>query len=111
MLSFLKEYWFLISGLLIPVLSYFIGKYKLKVKRLNIANKKQDEDIDLIKSGLCAMLRQCLYNAFESYESRGYCPFEAKETLSELYKMYHLLGGNSFITAMYHKCLELPNHK
>jgi hypothetical protein len=103
-MGFIRDYWFLISGVVIPILSYVIGKYQTILK-------KQKEDMLLIKNGMCSLQRDALLKACEKYRARGFCPMEAKETLNEMYISYHALGGNSFITEMIRQINLLPEHE
>lgn len=103
-LNFLSDYWFLISGVLIPIGTFFIGKYKSK-------NLKLTHDITLLKKGMCAMQREILLKNCETYLTRGWCTFEEKESLNALYEAYHNLGGDSFITDMVKQVNKLPIRK
>lgn len=62
----------------------------------------------LTKQSLLTMQRNSLMRSCSEYISRGYATMEEKATISEQYKSYHDLGGNSFITDMVEQVKELP---
>lgn len=101
-MEIIKEYWFLISGVIIPVATYLVGYYKNKV------NKKESE-LDAMKLALLAIAQSILSDKCEQYRANGYCSYETKQTLTNLYNGYHALGGDSFITVMYKDCMKLPD--
>lgn len=100
-LNFIKEYWFIISGVLVPIATYYIGQFESK-------NKKIINDINLLKQGICALQRDTLLKLYKTCESRDWCSVEEKESINELYESYHSLGGNSFITDMIKHINKLP---
>lgn len=62
----------------------------------------------LTKQSLLTMQRNSLMRSCSEYISRGYATMEEKATISDQYKSYHDLGGNSFITDMVEQVKELP---
>lgn len=110
-MELIKEYWFIISGVIFPIISYFVGKYKSKIKSQEIRFKEHEQNLTLLKEGMCALQRNYLLKACEDYRKRGWCSMEAKKTLTELYESYHKLGGNSFITSMVKSVNQLPEEK
>lgn len=62
----------------------------------------------LIKSALCSMQRQSLLNECEKCLRRGHATLEQKQTIDAQYESYHNLGGNSFVTDLYERVMDLP---
>lgn len=102
MLESIKDYWFLISSIALPFVSYVVGKYVNKIK-------KSETEKDAIKGALFVLTQSVLLDRCERYRSQGWCSYEAKQALQNLYREYHNLGGNSFITAMVDSCMKLPD--
>lgn len=94
----IKDIWFLISSVAIPVATFFYGKIKA-----------QQEEMKLVKDSLCSLMRNSILKSCNDYLSLGHATIEEKETLNQLYINYHKCGGNSFITDMVEQVNKLSN--
>lgn len=97
-MEWVKDYWFLINGILLPLIGYMYGKYKY-----NKVEYKNTTD------ALKYLLQSTLYKSCEEYRKKGGCAYNAKQTLLNCYSVYHKLGGDSFITDMVNSCLDMPD--
>lgn len=97
-MEFLKEYWFLISSIIIPIATFLIGKYKAKAY-----------DDTKIRNALFGICQAYLLDMCERIRLQGWCSYNTKQTLTNLYGGYHGLGGDQFITAMFNDCINLPD--
>ena len=96
-IELLKDYWWLVSTFVIPIATYFIGKYKRK-------NQEQDEKIqmllkddELTKEALKILLQSNLTNQYFVYEQTGEIKdYQFKSWLNQ-YKVYESLGGNDYL--------------
>ncbi len=71
-------------------------------------NLKGDTRQDEVIEGLLALLRQALYDAYNKWSEKGYCPIYAMETSEKIYEQYHALGGNDVGTELFERLKELP---
>lgn len=58
-----------------------------------------------------ALLRQALYDSYNKWSERGYCPIYAMEVTKRIYEQYHALGGNDVGTELYERLKELPTEQ
>lgn len=56
-----------------------------------------------VKSGIKALLSNEIVRLYELYLDFGYCPSYIEESVEEIYKNYHRLGGDGMITSMVNK--------
>lgn len=82
---FLKQSVTLIAGALI---SYLLAM--LKAKQAEIRSK--DEEIETLKIGVQALLRQNIINVHSQYMPVGYIPLVDKQALMLAYDSYHKLS-------------------
>lgn len=73
-------------------------------KRLEKEQKKNDA----IAEGVQSLLRESIVTNYNRYSDKGFCPIYAKESLKNVYKSYHDLGGNDVATGLYKELLEMP---
>lgn len=73
-------------------------------KRLEKEQKKNDA----IAEGVQSLLRESIVTNYNRYSDKGFCPIYAKESLKNVYKAYHDLGGNDVATDLYEKMLKMP---
>lgn len=102
MKELIQSYWL---DLLFAIFTGFLGLcYKGLKKELMKKIKKQDA----VKEGVVALLRQALYDSYNKWTERGYCPIYAMEVSTRIYEQYHALGGNDVGTELYERLKELP---
>ena len=91
----------IVFGIFTAVLTFcYRGLKKELIKRIQEQNA--------IKAGLAAILRQTIYDNYNNWTERGYCPIYAREVLTDVYRQYHALGGNDVGTELYNRAMALP---
>lgn len=97
-MEFITQYWIeVLFGLIIAGVG--CGMKKL----FNKINEQES-----VKMGLQALLRDRIIQAYNVYQEKGFCPIYARESIDELVKQYHNLGGNGVITDLFEKIKSLP---
>ena len=71
--------------------------------------RRQEDEGNAMKQGLCALLRDRLLVNFQKAEKAGYILPKELESLSMMYSAYHDLGGNDMITILYTEVVNLPH--
>ena len=82
-----------------------------KVKNYKTKEKKESQDLSLVKNALCCMQRNTLLEKCEEYLENGYCNDDSKQVLNDLYKSYSSLGGNGLVSQLVYKINLLPSKK
>lgn len=59
-------------------------------------------------SGVRALLRDRIIQAYNHYHDKGFCPIYARENISTMLKAYTLLRGNGPIPGLVEALFELP---
>ena len=67
------------------------------------------KDNETKKRALVCLLRSSMLREYSDYTSREYCTVNEKENLTEQYEVYHDLGGNGMMTALYGEMMRLPS--
>lgn len=106
--NIIAKYWLeflltLISGGLVFSFKAIYNKFKLKVS-----------EVDCLKDGMRSLMRGEIirnYNKYVEGDEYGYAPIYVKQTVEDMYKTYHALGGNGTITTLYNKIDALPTEK
>lgn len=78
------------------------------------ALKKLDniqEDMNHIKIGLQASLRNDLYQLYNSCSRKGFADIQDREDFENIYQQYHQLGANGVMDNIRKKFLNLPIEK
>lgn len=81
---------------------------------LGVSKKKKDEDtkkeadLQLIKKGIQAILKNDLKVRYEHWIEEGYAPDDARDDLEAEYRIYHSLGKNGVMDGRRAKFLDLP---
>lgn len=88
------------SGLLILAQSIY--------HRFDYKRKKEHEDIDILKLGVQAMLRDRLRQGYRFFKRQGYIDIADKENFDNMYQQYHRLGKNGVMDGMYREIMSLP---
>lgn len=73
--------------------------------------KKNAADIDLLKIGNQAIIKNELKLRYENWLKKGYAPVDAKDDLERMYDVYHRLGKNGVMTHIREQFLELPDER
>ena len=102
MLEFIKQYWIeFVFGLIISALTYGYKHLKQEIENRMEENKA-------MKKAMVAILRQTIYDSYNKWSEKGYCPIYAMEVCTKVYEQYHALGGNNVGTELYERLRELP---
>lgn len=75
------------------------------------ATKPIRDDLALLKKGNQASLRHNLYEIYDFWAPKGYCPRDVKVDFENLYLSYHNLGKNGVMDACYESLMALPDEK
>lgn len=81
---------------------------------LGVSKKKKDEDskkatdLQLIKKGIQAILKNDLKVRYEYWIEEGYAPDDARDDLEAEYRVYHSLGKNGVMDSRRANFLALP---
>lgn len=75
------------------------------------AQKRSDADIDLLKLGTQAIIKNELKLRYETWLKKGYAPVDAKDDLERMYSTYHRLGANGVLDHMREQFLSLPDER
>ncbi len=91
----------------LTITAVFNGVIKLSQKRKD-KDDKDDADLQLIKKGIQAILKNDLKVRYEHWISEGYAPDDARDDLEAEYKIYHALGKNGVMDGRRARFLNLP---
>lgn len=70
--------------------------------------EKADEENELVKSALRALLRSELMRTHHQAVRDGYASTVEKEVMERTYQSYHQLGGNGIATNLHDEMMALP---
>ena len=101
-LSYIASHW--VEWVFALILATLGLLYRSLVKKL----KEDRDEYKAIAGGMQALLRDSIVSGYNRYQSKGFCPIYAKESLKQIYSAYHALGGNDVATALYEKMLAMP---
>lgn len=97
------------------VLSALIGIAIENIRHYQQAKQKLLEDNQLQRSTVVEALKALLHDSLETHcveaEDRGYITYDEIETINNVYKPYHALGGNGAGTDFYQRALQLPHKR
>ena len=91
----------------LTITAVFNGVIKLSQKRKD-KDDKDDADLQLIKKGIQAILKNDLKVRYEHWIEAGYAPDDARDDLEAEYKVYHSLGKNGVMDGRRARFLNLP---
>lgn len=77
-------------------------------KKKKAEGDKKDTDLQLIKKGIQAILKNDLKVRYEYWIDEGYAPDDARDDLEAEYKVYHSLGKNGVMDGRRARFLALP---
>ena len=73
-----------------------------------IEKEKADEENELVKSALRALLRSELVRTHHHAVRDGFASTADKEVMERTYQSYHMLGGNGIATNLHDEMMALP---
>ncbi len=94
----------------LTVTAAFNGVINFSKKRKD-KDDKDDADLQLIKKGIQAILKNDLKVRYEHWIDAGYAPDDARDDLEAEYKVYHSLGKNGVMDGRRARFLSLPTEK
>ena len=97
----------IIEGLVGAAITYLGWKFK-KIREAEEEIKLRErnfEELDILTTRLI-IIRECHHHI-----ERGFAPIYAKNTITEIYRKYHSLGGNGGIEELYNELMRLPYEK
>ena len=80
-------------------------------EKIDVIQKSQEENDDLIKAGLQAVLKTDLTHLYEKWIALGYAPINVKDDMEKMYQVYHELGANGVMDSIREEFLGLPTTK
>ena len=100
-----------ISCLVGGIFNYFMNGAKARRRHAQELADEVDKRNEIIKRGVQALLRHDLYEIYNHWIKKGYCPNDVKNDVENMYNQYHNLGKNGVMDSMYHELLALPVSK
>lgn len=87
-----------------------LSEIKSSIQKLTktIEENTQSTEQAAMKEGVVALLRQALYDSYNKWTEKGYCPIYAMEVSKKIYEQYHTLGGNDVGTELFERLKDLP---
>lgn len=73
--------------------------------------KKEREEQKALRDGMRSLLRRQIIMDCEHAIAEGYCPMARKDTIADMYKSYHALGGNGVVTGLKDQTMKLSSVK
>lgn len=70
--------------------------------------QKTRRDNELVKAGLCSLLRDRLIHKYEKCNAAGYCSLECLEDIESMYEVYKSLGGNGIVKKLIVAIRNMP---
>nr|UVX93155.1 MAG: hypothetical protein [Bacteriophage sp.] len=80
----------------------------IMLSHMRSEKQKAEEDNELVKSALRALLRSELMRTHHHAMRDGYAATVDKEVMERTYRSYHNLGGNGIATNLYDEMMSLP---
>ena len=80
-------------------------------KKQELYRKELSVNMDLLKRGMQATLKNELKIRYENWLKKGYAPMDAKDDLERMYQIYHGLGKNGVLTKLHDQFMDLPLEK
>ncbi|WP_298625748.1 hypothetical protein [uncultured Senegalimassilia sp.] len=98
------------SQLAIYSIAAIVSVFGIMLSHMRSEKQKADEDNELVKSALRALLRSELMRTHHHAVRDGYAATVDKEVMDRTYKSYHHLGGNGIATNLYDEMMALPTN-
>lgn len=85
-----------------------VSVFGIMLSHMRSEKQKAEEDNELVKSALRALLRSELMRIHHHAMRDGYAATVDKEVMERTYRSYHQLGGNGIATNLYDEMMALP---
>lgn len=96
------------SQLAIYSAAAIIAVLGIMISSRRVEKKKADEENELFKSALRALLRSELMRTHHQAVRDGHASTVDKEVMERTYQSYHSLGGNGIATNLHDEMMALP---
>lgn len=87
------------------------GRLEESDKLQQIYQEEIRSDVELLKQGMQATLKNDLKVRYENWLKKGYAPMDARDDLEKMYQVYHGLGKNGVLTKLHDRFMDLPLEK
>lgn len=81
------------------------------IRHLSKQIKQERLEQQALRDGMRSLLRRQIIFDCESAIKDGFCPASNKDTIEDMYKSYHALGGNGVVTNLKAQMMNLPTVK
>lgn len=85
-----------------------VAAFGIMLSSKRAEKEKADEESELVKSALRALLRSELMRTHHQAVRDGYASTVEKEVMERTYQSYHRLGGNGIATNLHDEMMSLP---
>lgn len=96
------------SQLAIYSMAAIVAAFGITLSSRRAEKEKADEENELVKSALRALLRNELMRTHHQAVRDGYATTVDKEVMERTYQSYHRLGGNGIATNLHDEMMALP---
>lgn len=96
------------SQLAIYSMAAIVAAFGIMLSGRRAEKEKADEESELVKSALRALLRSELMRTHHQAARDGYASTVEKEVMERTYQSYHRLGGNGIATNLHDEMMALP---
>lgn len=116
MKDWLVKYWLetifatITSGVLLSF-KKFKAKRKKEIEEQKIKEDLKDREIQVLKLGVQALLRNEIQRSCYECFNKKFCTFEELDNIDNMYQQYHALGGNGTVTELFKKLKNLKIRK
>lgn len=105
-MDWIGRYW--IEVLFAAIVAGLGMAYRYLISKMKVNKAEQDAICDGVK----ALLRDRIIQGYNYYyHGKGACPMYAMDSLQEMYRAYHDLGGNGTISKLMDDIAGLPTEK
>lgn len=96
------------SQLAIYSMAAIVAAFGIMLSSRRAEKEKADEENELVKSALRALLRSELMRTHHHAMREGHASTVDKEVMERTYQSYHRLGGNGIATNLHDEVMALP---
>lgn len=81
------------------------------VRHLSKQIKREKAEQKALRDGMRSLLKRQIILDCEQALKEGYCPMASRDTIEDMYKSYHALGGNGTVPHLKAQAMNLPTIK
>lgn len=98
-----------LSSLIVSfIFNSIVNGSSAKKKYLEAEAQAREHDLNVLKVGVQALLRNNLYSIYQEWIPQRWAPMTVRENFENLYKSYHNLGSNGVMDHYYEEFMDLP---